>query len=130
MGRRGQSLVEFSVCLPFLILIMGAMAEFGLFLQRRQVLMGVARSGALSLSRLAAEPDRSELSRLRRQLLFLGDSVSLTLDDVQVGPAPEKSGYYQVFLQTPHRSLTPFDWLGGSEGMVRVRLLVPVEGAS
>lgn len=126
--RRAQSLVEFAICLPFLLLLMGALTEFGIFLHRRAELWGVARAGALELSRLESEPDRVGLSRLRRRMLFLGEPLGLELGDIELAPEPTVPGHYRVVVRTRHQGLTPFDWLGEAGGSVEVRLVVPVEG--
>jgi len=45
-GERGAELVEFALCLPLLLVVFGGIVDFGLLLQRHQVLSNAAREGA------------------------------------------------------------------------------------
>jgi Flp pilus assembly protein TadG len=51
-GERGAELVEFALVLPLLLVVFGGIIDFGLMLQRHQVLSNAAREGA----RLAVLP--------------------------------------------------------------------------
>jgi Flp pilus assembly protein TadG len=51
-GERGAELVEFALALPLLLVVFGGIVDFGLLLQRHQVLSNAAREGA----RLAVLP--------------------------------------------------------------------------
>lgn len=45
-GERGAELVEFALVLPLLLVVFGGIIDFGLLLQRHQVLSNAAREGA------------------------------------------------------------------------------------
>ena len=51
-SQAGAELVEFALVLPLLLLVFGGIIDFGLLLQRQQVLTNAAREGA----RLAVLP--------------------------------------------------------------------------
>ena len=51
-SERGAELVEFALALPLLLVVFGGIVDFGLMLQRHQVLSNAAREGA----RLAVLP--------------------------------------------------------------------------
>jgi Flp pilus assembly protein TadG len=51
-SERGAELVEFALTLPLLLIVFGGIVDFGLILQRQQVLSNAAREGA----RLAVLP--------------------------------------------------------------------------
>ena len=55
-GERGAELVEFALVLPLLLVVFGGIVDFGLMLQRHQVLSNAAREGA----RLAVLPGYAE----------------------------------------------------------------------
>jgi Flp pilus assembly protein TadG len=54
--ERGAELVEFALALPLLLVVFGGIVDFGLLLQRHQVLSNAAREGA----RLAVLPGYTE----------------------------------------------------------------------
>ena len=49
-GRRGTASVEFAVCLPFLVLVLGGMLQLGRFIEVQQVLWNAGREGARDAS--------------------------------------------------------------------------------
>jgi Flp pilus assembly protein TadG len=55
-NERGAELVEFALALPLLLVVFGGIVDFGLLLQRHQVLSNAAREGA----RLAVLPGYTE----------------------------------------------------------------------
>jgi Flp pilus assembly protein TadG len=63
-SQTGAELVEFALVLPILLLVFGGIVDFGLLLQRQQVVTNAAREGA----RLAAVnyPDGDVRERVRR----------------------------------------------------------------
>lgn len=128
MDRRGQSLVEFAVCLPFLLLLMGAMADFGWNLHRQQLLVGVARHGASALAGHPA-PDPPTVARLRRELAFAGQALGLGLDGVAIGPVPAEPGRWAIELRVPRVEISPVAWSGPFAGAIEVRLVAPVGSA-
>jgi hypothetical protein len=122
MLRRGQSLVETAVCLPFLILLLAAALEFGLFLHTRQALWAVAADASGVLARHRGPISETEISDLRRRMLVVGAPQKLNLPNVVVEPA--KAGFYRIRVRTPHRGVLPERWLGA---LVEVQVLVPVD---
>ncbi len=124
MRRSGQSLVECAICLPFLLLLLGAAAEFGSFLHTRQQLWGVLRAGALDLGRVSGPRNAEAFNRVKKRMLALGAPIQLRPQDILIEKAVAPKGFYQLSLQIPRTSIIPKDWLGS---WVRVRLLVPGE---
>ena len=64
-SQAGAELVEFALALPLLLLVFGGIVDFGLLLQRQQVMTNAAREGA----RLAVLPGYSRAdvqARVRR----------------------------------------------------------------
>ena len=60
--ERGAELVEFALALPLLLVVFGGIIDFGLLLQRHQVLSNAAREGA----RLAVLPGYTTGATCRR----------------------------------------------------------------
>lgn len=124
MLRRGQSLAETAVCLPFLILLLAAALEFGLFLHTRQALWAVAADAAGVLARHQGPLSGTEISDLRRRMMVVGEPQKLNLPNVLVEPA--EAGFYRIRVRTPHRGVLPQRWLGS---IVEVQVLVPVDAS-
>lgn len=122
MLRRGQSLAETAVCLPFLILLLAAALEFGLFLHTRQALWAVAADAAGVLARHRGALQASEVSDLRRRMVVVGAPQELNLPNVFVEPVAR--GFYRIRVLAPHRGVLPQRWLGGT---VEVQVVVPVD---
>ena len=66
-SQAGAELVEFALVLPILLLVFAGIVDFGLLLQRQQVVTNAAREGARlavlsGLSRMADVQDRASRS--------------------------------------------------------------------
>ena len=90
--RKGQALVEFSICLPFIVLLLVAMVSFGTQFHRRQILNQVLRCGTLELASLDHPPSSDELLSIRRTMAFAGMPHGVQLSNVSVSPS-ENQGY-------------------------------------
>ena len=124
MLRRGQSLAETAVCLPFLLLLLAAALEFGLFLHTRQALWAVAADAAGVRARHRGPLQDEEVSDLRRRMMVVGAPQKLNLPNVLVEPAA--GGFYRIRVRTAHRGVLPQRWLGE---LVEVQVLVPVDAS-
>lgn len=126
--RRGQSMVEYAVCLPFLMLIFGALVDFGFMLHTRIRLTAAARVCGTSLLRLGHRPSGKELRTLRRELLFAARDQELDPASLVIQPAEGAPGFYSVSLRARHKSMSPIRWSPtGEGGWVSVSIQVPVE---
>jgi Flp pilus assembly protein TadG len=72
-SERGAELVEFALALPLLMVVFGGIIDFGLMLQRHQVLSNAAREGA----RLAILPNYScETDVVPRVTAYVREGIS------------------------------------------------------
>jgi Flp pilus assembly protein TadG len=93
-SQAGAELVEFALVLPMLLLVFGGIVDFGLLLQRQQVVTNAAREGA----RIAVLPGYSEADVIDRVREYVregtGDNtlspvtVPITVPIDPPGPAP------------------------------------------
>jgi len=126
-SRRGQSMVEFAVCLPFLLLLLGALVDFGFMLHTRIRLTAAARVGAQQLLRLDRRPNGADLRALRAAITFAARDQELRPEDVRLLPAEGAAGFWSIELSARHKSMSPVRWSPtGEGGRVGIRLLVPV----
>jgi Flp pilus assembly protein TadG len=71
-GERGAELVEFALVLPLLLVVFGGIIDFGLMLQRHQVLSNAAREGA----RLAVLPGYVEADVQARVQAYVREGIA------------------------------------------------------
>ena len=71
-SQAGAELVEFALVLPMLLLILGGIVDFGLLLQRQQVITNAAREGA----RLAVLPGYTTADVQARVTQFVREGLS------------------------------------------------------
>lgn len=81
-AERGAELVEFALALPLLLVVLGGIVDFGLILQRQQVLTNAAREGA----RLAVLPGYSTADVQARVSAYVAAGIGNTAS--LVVPAP------------------------------------------
>lgn len=110
--------------MPFLILLLAAALEFGMFLHTRQGLWAVAADAAGVLARHRGPVQASDVSDLRRRMMVVGAPQQLNLPNVVVEPA--EPGYYRIQVRSPHRGVLPQRWLGA---VVQVEVKVPVDAS-
>ena len=118
----GAELVEFALVLPMLLLILGGIIDFGLILQRQQVVTNAAREGA----RLAILPGYSTPDVQARVTQFVregldDDTVSplTNLTEVTITPGsgpPFQAARVQVSLDSNFMLLGPLASLVGAGG--------------
>ena len=99
-NQQGQSLVEFALAIPFLLLCLVAIIYFGKLFYTKQIIAYAAQEGARAASRL---PDLSNSSTLDRVRGF-SESGSLTGSDDDSNPSPI------------YRALSAAKLLSGAEG--------------
>lgn len=122
--RRGQSIAEFAICLPFLVMLMLAMLGFGEHLHRRQILWQVARAGALEVARFETLPGLRELEQVRRRMSFVARPHGIQLDQIGVAPSA-LDGWIQVEVHEDVPSSSPAR-LFGVGSLLTVKVQVPV----
>jgi Flp pilus assembly protein TadG len=71
-SQSGAELVEFALVLPILLLIFGGIVDFGLLLQRQQVVTNAAREGA----RLAVLPGYTSADVQARVTQFVQEGIN------------------------------------------------------
>ena len=71
-SQSGAELVEFALVLPILLLIFGGIVDFGLLLQRQQVITNAAREGA----RLAVLPGYTQADVQARVTQFVREGIN------------------------------------------------------
>lgn len=78
--ERGSALVEFALCLPFLLVIIAGIVDFGLAFQRYEVLTNAAREGA----RLATLPQyNGNLVLIRGRVReYVAQGLSIPIGDM------------------------------------------------
>lgn len=73
-SERGAELIEFALVLPMLLVVFGGIVDFGLMLQRHQVLSNAAREGA----RLAVLPGYGESDVQARVAAYVQEGLGNT----------------------------------------------------
>ena len=73
-SEAGAELVEFALVLPMLLLVFGGIVDFGLLLQRQQVVTNAAREGA----RLAVLPGYTAADVQARVTQFVREGINNT----------------------------------------------------
>lgn len=122
-------MVEFAVCLPFLMLLLGAMTDFGFLLHTKHRLVAAARVAVAGLVASQETPSEAQLQRLRAQVRFAAHPLELEPGDVQI--VREDDGYFRVSVQAPLSRVSPVAWLPqGAGDSVRVVLRAPAGGGS
>jgi Flp pilus assembly protein TadG len=71
-SQTGAELVEFAMVLPIMLLVFGGIVDFGLLLQRQQVITNAAREGA----RLAVLPGYTDADIQARVTDFVREGIS------------------------------------------------------
>ena len=71
-SQSGAELVEFALVLPILLLVFGGIVDFGLLLQRQQVITNAAREGA----RLAVLPGYTSTDVQARVTQFVREGIN------------------------------------------------------
>ena len=121
-SQAGAELVEFALVLPILLLVFGGIVDFGLLLQRQQVVTNAAREGA----RLAVLPGYSLPDVQARVRQFVREGInsdtaepatSLTLVTLNPGTGPPfQAAQVQVTLADRFLILGPIVSLAGGSG--------------
>jgi Flp pilus assembly protein TadG len=75
-SEAGAELVEFALVLPVLLLVFGGIIDFGMLLQRQQVITNAAREGA----RLAVLPGYSTADVQARVTAFVREGLNSTTE--------------------------------------------------
>lgn len=121
-SQAGAELVEFALVLPILLLIFGGIVDFGLLLQRQQVVTNAAREGA----RLAVLPGYSQADVEARVTQFVREGINndtaapattLTLVTLTPGTGPPfEAARVHVTLADRFLILGPIVSLAGGTG--------------
>jgi Flp pilus assembly protein TadG len=129
-SEAGAELVEFALVLPLLLLIFGGIVDFGLLLQRQQVVTNAAREGA----RLAVLPGYTNTDVQARVTQFVREGINndtaapttvVTAVTLTPGSGPPfQAAQVQVTLSDTFLILGPIASLaggGGSFGTIDLR---------
>ena len=121
-SQSGAELVEFALVLPILLLVFGGIVDFGLLLQRPQVITNAAREGA----RLAVLPGYTSADVQARVTQFVREGInsdsaapvaSLTLVTLTPGTGPAfQAARVSVTLADRFLILGPIVSLAGGSG--------------
>jgi len=85
-SEHGSQLVEFAFVLPFLLVIIGGISDFGLLFRTQSVVTNAAREGA----RLAVLPgnEQNDYATVRARVTeYLGDSTATGTATIAIAPA-------------------------------------------
>jgi Flp pilus assembly protein TadG len=121
-SQAGAELVEFAMVLPIMLLVFGGIVDFGLLLQRQQVVTNAAREGA----RLAVLPGYTAADVQARVTQFVREGInsssaapvaSLTTVTLTPGSGPAfQAARVQVTLADRFLILGPLVSLAGGSG--------------
>jgi Flp pilus assembly protein TadG len=121
-AQSGAELVEFAMVLPIMLLVFGGIVDFGLLLQRQQVVTNAAREGA----RLAVLPGYTAADVQARVTQFVREGISsstaapvaaLTTVTLTPGSGPAfQAARVQVTLADRFLILGPIVSLAGGSG--------------
>ena len=121
-SQAGAELVEFALILPILLLVFGGIVDFGLLLQRQQVITNAAREGA----RLAVLPGYTASDVQARVTQFVREGINndsaapvaqLTLVTLTPGSGPAfQAARVQVTLADRFLILGPIVSVAGGTG--------------
>jgi Flp pilus assembly protein TadG len=121
-SQSGAELVEFALVLPILLLVFGGIVDFGLLLQRQQVVTNAAREGA----RLAVLPGYTSADVQARVTQFVQEGINsdtaapvanLTLVTLTPGTGPAfQAAQVSVTLADQFLILGPIVSLAGGSG--------------
>jgi Flp pilus assembly protein TadG len=122
-SERGAELVEFAMVLPLLLLVFGGIVDFGLMLQRLEVVTNAAREGArlASMPNYAVEDVEARVNAYLLEGLGAGTygtvAVSMTPGTVTPGVGPTYSvRTVTVALTANYIVLGPLMALAGANG--------------
>jgi len=121
-SQAGAELVEFALVLPMMLLIFGGIVDFGLLLQRQQVVTNAAREGA----RIAVLPGYSSADVQARVTAFVREGLNndslaptavLNVIPITPGGGPTfEAAQVQVTLPSSFLILGPLVSLAGGSG--------------
>ncbi len=119
-------MVEFAVCLPFLILLLGALVDFGFAFHQQVRMWQVVRVGADLLHGAGRIPGPDDLVRIREAVAFAGREIGLEPGDVRIEVPRSHPGFLEIAVRLPAPRVSPVAWTMG-RGDLAVSLTVPVE---
>ena len=89
-SERGQALIEFAFILPILLVFMLSLVDFGIALDRREVIQHAVREGARQASVGLSESDTIDVVVDQSQGTLEADDVTICYD---VGPTGAPAGF-------------------------------------
>ncbi|WP_199617151.1 TadE/TadG family type IV pilus assembly protein [Paenibacillus alkalitolerans] len=102
--QRGQSLTEFALIVPLLLLLVSGIIDFGRFcygyLELQMAAQETVRLGGLGRS-------DSEMESFARDYLNISDPAKLTITISPPDSQRDSGDYVTVTLQTPYQFVTP-----------------------
>ena len=92
-GKRGQALIEFALVVPFLLLLMFTMVDFGIAIDRRLVLQHAVREGARYAAVHTDAVDITQLTSDQAQgIIDIGDVDICYIDQDDSNASPGDAG--------------------------------------
>ena len=121
--KKGQSLVEFALCFPLLIVILANVLELGFLFYKENVLAAATREGTLFAIRLSNSDESWNSNknvneyRVRQLVLGLGSGTGLSSEEISIECVNEDAALANkdtiaVTIKHVHRFFTPFNFLG------------------
>ena len=96
-SERGNALIEFAFVLPLLLVIFAGIVDFGMLLQRYEVVTNAAREGA----RIAVLPGYTESLVRTRARLYIQEGLNLTDGDLAAAVPDSAAGVALEFDELP-----------------------------
>lgn len=103
-GRRGQSLVELALLLPFLLWVVAGVVDFGRIYYYDNVAINAARSGA----RVAADHGKTDAEAQAAAVADAGSRLPGMTVAVTPTPRPATGNNVTVTITYQFRAITPF----------------------
>ena len=119
-SRRGQLLVEFALCLPLLLIILGGIIDTGFVLWKDNAISSSVREGALFAIRIRGNADSWDTDATDATITFirgitggtglLDTDITITVEeeDANFGDADS----IRITVNHTHEFLTPFNFAG------------------
>ena len=131
--RKAQSLIEFALCLPLLLVILGGVIDTGLFLWKENNLTAAVREGALFGARLAHSKEfwdtnmDNNIAATKSYIRGISARTNLKDPDITITTVAEDTRFQAagtspdtltIRIQHKHNFLTPFNFTLGSDMII------------
>jgi hypothetical protein len=87
-NQKGTAIIELAIALPFIVILLGGIIDFGTFFYNKQIITNASREGVRA--GITGENDTKIRTIVkdysRNKLISLKDPISVTDDDIQIFP--------------------------------------------